>query len=278
MNIRTNTYPLIVLATVLFSFHLPLKAAEKPLAIIDSHIHYSHDAWQLFPPEVAVGILRDSGLKRAFVSSSSDEGTQKLYDIAPDFIVPVLRPYRKRGETGSWVYDETVIGMLEGLLKENTYAGIGEFHAFGDDIELPVLQAVIRLAAEYDIFLHAHSDANAVERIFKNDPKAIVLWAHSGFESTGEIRAMLEKHPNLWADLAFRSDYVLGSRLDPDWEALFNDFPDRFMLGTDTYTPERWYYVKEHNNWSREWLNDLPDELAQNIAYANAERLLAAKR
>ena len=278
MKLRTNITTACVMAACALVLHLPLNAAEKPLPIIDSHIHYSHDAWQVFPPEVAVGILRESGLKKAFVSSSDDEGTQKLYDIAPDFIVPVLRPYRKRGETRSWIYDETVIDMLEGLLKENTYAGIGEFHAFGEDIELPVLQAVIRLAAKYDIFLHAHSDADAVERIFKNDSKAVVLWAHSGFESAREVRAMLEKYPNLWADLAFRSDYVLGSRLDPDWEALFKDFPERFMLGTDTFTPERWYYVQEHNNWSRDWLNDLPNELAQNIAYANAERLLAAKR
>lgn len=253
---------------------------QKPseLQIIDSHIHYSSDAWQIFPPPVAVQILRDSGLRKAFVSSSSDEGTQKLYELAPEFIVPVLRPYRKRGETGSWKFDQTVIPMLTELLKENTYAGIGEFHAFGDDIDLPVLKAVVDLAKEHDIFLHAHSDAEFVSNIFERDPDAIVLWAHSGFTNTTEIRAMLDKYPNLWADLAFRSDYAYGSKVDEDWRALFTDHPDRFMLGTDTFTPERWYYVEAHNAWSREWLADLPKELAENIAYQNAENLLAAKR
>ncbi|MGH1440675.1 MAG: amidohydrolase family protein [Cellvibrionaceae bacterium] len=252
-------------------------ATEKNhnLVIIDSHIHYSHDAWEEFPPKEALKILQESGLKKAFVSSSSDEGTQKLYSLAPDFIVPVLRPYRERGETFSWKSDESVIGMLSNLLKQNTYLGIGEFHAFGKDMELPVLKSVIALAKQYGIFLHAHSDAEAVEGIFTENPKAIVLWAHAGFTNTEEIRSMLKKHPNLWADLAYREDYAYGSKVNEEWRQLFTEFPDRFMLGTDTYTPERWYYVNYHHKWSREWLSDLPKPLAENIAYRNAERLLA---
>lgn len=252
------------------------------LPIIDSHIHYSHDAWENLPPPKAVEVLRSAGLKRAFVSSSSDEGTQNLYAVAPDLIVPVLRPYRRRGETSSWVNDETVPAMLSELLEKNYYAGIGEFHAFGEQIELPVLQSVIALAKEYHIFLHAHSDSDAVERIFQHNPDAIVLWAHSGFSPADDVRVLLEKHPKLWADLAFRSDYVRstadGNVVDKEWQVLFTDFPKRFLLGTDTFTPERWYYVKENANWSRDWLNTLPKTLAENIAYRNAEDLLAATK
>ena len=51
-------------------------AAELPL--IDAHVHYSHDAWDGLPPKEAVAILRKAGLRRVLVSSSSDEGTQKL--------------------------------------------------------------------------------------------------------------------------------------------------------------------------------------------------------
>ncbi len=40
------------------------------------------------PPKAAITRLRDAGIKRALVSSSSDEGTQKLYAEAPDFIIP----------------------------------------------------------------------------------------------------------------------------------------------------------------------------------------------
>ena len=64
---------------------------------------------------------------------------------------------------------------------------------------------------------------------------------------------------------------------DPQWRALFLEFPDRFMGGTDTFSPERWYYVVDHAKWTRSWLDDLPSELAQKIAYLNAEALLAAR-
>ena len=45
------------------------------------------------------------------------------------------------------------------------------------------------------------------------------------------------------------------------------------MVGTDTPSPERWYYVVEHANFSRNWLAELPADVADNIAFRNAERL-----
>jgi len=68
-----------------------LRATEAPLPVFDAHLHYSHDAWERIPPKEAVALMRQAGLKRAMVSSSSDEGTQKLYAEAPDLVLPVLR-------------------------------------------------------------------------------------------------------------------------------------------------------------------------------------------
>ncbi|NQW09839.1 MAG: amidohydrolase family protein [Alphaproteobacteria bacterium] len=252
----------------------PTLAAE-PVPLIDAHIHYSHDAWDLLPPVDAVAALRAAGLKRAFVSSSSDEGTQKLYALAPDLIVPVLRPYRARGETSSWLRDDTVPTMLEALMQRNRYAGIGEFHVFSANADLPVMRAVVRLAAKHHVFLHLHGDAEAVERVFAQDPDARVLWAHSGFDQPEAIGALLAKYDHLWADLAFRSEHGADGTVPSVWRGLFDRFPDRFMIGTDTYTPERWYYVGPHATWTRAWLADLPPELARRIAYENAETLAA---
>ena len=59
---------------------------------------------------------------------------------------------------------------------------------------------------------------------------------------------------------------------------MFEQFPNRFMLGTDTYTPERWFYVEDHAATSRDWLQTLSPELRDQIAFKNAEQLLAATR
>ena len=49
--------------------------------------------------------------------------------------------------------------------------------------------------------------ADAVERMFKQNPEALVLWAHSGFEQVEKVRAMVTKHKTLWADVAHRTDH-----------------------------------------------------------------------
>jgi len=248
-------------------------ALSADLPIFDAHMHYSHDAWESVPPKAAIEILRKAGVKRALVSSSGDDGQQRLAALAPDLIIPELRPYRSRGEIGSWFRDESVIPYLEDRLKRYRYAGIGEFHLYGADADLPVPRRMVELARKHNLFLHAHSDVDAVERLIRQWPQARILWAHSGFDRPEKVREMLRKHRNLWCDLAFRTDHARGGKVAPDWRAAFLEFPDRFMVGTDTFTPERWHYVGEHASWSRQWLGDLPKDVAERIAWKNGETL-----
>jgi predicted TIM-barrel fold metal-dependent hydrolase len=261
----------LVFATASCLCTLPLQAAELP--IFDAHVHYSHDAAAQMPVKEAAAILRKAGLKRALVSSSGDEGTQALLAEAPDIVVPSLRPYRTRGELSTWTRDDSVVGFLEDRLRRHRYAAIGEFHLFGADAELPVPKRLVALAKQHKLVLHAHSDADAIGRLFQQDPQARILWAHSGFDRPEQIAAMLRKHKNLWCDLAFRSEHGGSGKVPAEWRALFNEFPDRFTVGTDTFTPERWHYIVEHANWSRAWLADLPPALAERIAWRNAEAL-----
>ena len=258
-------------ALVCLAASVGVRAAELP--VFDAHMHYSHDAWEVVPPKAAIELLRKAGVRRALVSSSNDDGNQKLYAEAPDLILPSLRPYRSRGETSSWVREPAVVQYLETRLAKYRYVAMGEFHLYGADAELPVPRRMVELARQHNLVLHAHSDVDAVERLFKQWPQAKILWAHSGFDSPERVREMLRKHRNLWCDLAFRSDHGAGGKPSPEWRAAFLEFPDRFMVGTDTFTPERWPFVVEHANWSRAWMKDLPAEVAEKIAYRNGEAL-----
>ena len=157
---------LVVSATTLLSACIPRGGGHAELPLFDAHIHYNHDAWEKTSPKEAITLLRQAGVVRALVSSSSDEGTQKLYAEAPDLIVPELRPYRKNGETSSWIHDDSVLAYLEERLKWHKYVAIGEFHVSGADADLPVVRRVVQLAKQHGLMLHAHSDADAVERLF----------------------------------------------------------------------------------------------------------------
>lgn len=249
-------------------------AVGLPMPIFDAHIHFSHDAAERFSAKEAIGILRKAGLKRAMVSSSDDAGTHKLRAAAPDLILPSLRPYRRRGEISTWMNDPSVVTFLEDRLKRWRWVAIGEFHLYGDAAEKPVPRRMIDLAKRNNLLLHAHSDADAVDRIFKQWPGARVLWAHAGFVDPDDVAIMLKKHKNLWADLAFRSEHASGGKVEEGWRKLFTAFPTRIMVGTDTFAPERWHYVIEHANWTRGWLKDLPTDLAQNVAWRNGEAMI----
>ncbi|HTT10947.1 MAG TPA: amidohydrolase family protein [Burkholderiaceae bacterium] len=246
-------------------------AAELP--IFDAHVHYSQDAWESVPPKIAIDLLRKAGIRRALVSNSKDAGNQMLIAEAPDLILSSLRPYRARGEISTWVRNETVIRHLEERLAKYRYVAIGEYHLYGADADLPVPRRMIELAKQHELVLHSHSDADAIEREFRQWPAARILRAHSGFDAPARIREMLRKYPNLWCDLAFRTDHAPGGQLDADWRALFTEFPDRFTVGTDTFTPERWPYIVEHAKYSRQWLAQLPAPIAERIAWRDGETL-----
>ena len=260
-------------AALLISLVVGSPAYAADLPIFDAHLHYSHDAWETLPPRDAIAILRKAGLKRALISSSGDDGQQRLHAEAPDLVLRSLRPYRSRGDVSTWVRDETVPAYLEERLKKFRYVAVGEFHLYGADADLPVPRRLVQLAKQHGLVLHAHSDTDAVERLFKQWPEAKILWAHSGFDRPEKVRETLRRHPNLWADLAFRSDHGSGGKVNPEWRAAFMEFPGRFMVGTDSFTPERWHYIVEHANWSRQWLGDLPPDVAERIAWKNGDAL-----
>ena len=250
------------------------RAAGAPLPIFDAHIHFSHDAAERLSAGDAVAILEKAGLKRALVSSSGDAGTRALHAAAPDLVLPSLRPYRRRGEIGRWVDDPSVIDFLEDRLKRFKWVAVGEFHLFAAQTDKAVPRRMIELARQHNLLLHAHSDAGAVDEIFAQWPDARVLWAHAGFVGPDVVGPMLGKHAKLWTDLAFRSEHAHSGRVDDDWRSLFAAFPDRVMVGTDTFTPERWHYVVQHADWTREWLTDLPPDLAEKIAWRNGEAMI----
>jgi hypothetical protein len=124
-----------------------------------------------------------------------------------------------------------------------------------------------------------HADDEAVEILMRHNPRAKVIWAHTGFGlASDRVSAMLAKYPKLWGELSYRGGIVDGGgRLTPEWRGLFERYPDRFLLGSDTWIHERWYGYDTIMKNYRAWLVQLPPEQARRIAHGNAERLFGGK-
>ncbi len=251
----------------------PADPAQE-FAIFDTHLHYSRDSWDYYTPEAVLTILDRAGVRRALVSSTPDDGTLRLYEKAPTRIVPILRPYRNRGDIGAWFQDPEVLAYVEKRLETGIYKGIGEFHLFGGQTTTPVVKRIVELAVQKNLVLHAHSDDRAVEELFALNPGVKILWAHAGMSAGPEVVGrLLERYPTLWVELALRTDVAPGGRLDPAWRALFLHHPQRFMVGTDTWIPSRWEALPGYLDDVRGWLRQLPRDVADQIAFDNAARL-----
>lgn len=274
-NLRRCT--LFFLASLLLAT-LPAGARE-PLPLFDAHIHFSAGATSIYTPAAAMQILDSAGIRTAILSSTPNDGTLALHDAYPNRFIPFLRPYRKTRnlsewgeERRSWYKDPQTVPFLEQELKRGIFHGIGEFHVDGHEVDTPVMRELVMLAKKHGLWLMAHSDADAIEKLFTFDPKAKILWAHTGMsESPERVAQLLERHPLLYGELSYRSGVSGG--LSAEWRALLLRFPERFVYGSDTWVPSRWDDVKTLTSEARGWLATLPASVAENIAHKNAERL-----
>ena len=74
---------LLVLFLSIWAVVAQAEQQTNPLPIFDAHIHYSHDVWDAISAKDAIRRLKAAGVKRATVSSSSDDGTHMLYQEDP---------------------------------------------------------------------------------------------------------------------------------------------------------------------------------------------------
>lgn len=247
--------------------------ADERLAIFDTHLHYSQDAWATYGPEAIVETLETANVVRALVSSTPDDGTLKLYRHDPARFVPILRPYRAGVGSSIWHWDAETPAYLAKRLAHGVHRGIGEFHLFDDAAaRTPVVRQVAAMAVARGIMLHVHSGAGPVRVLFEIEPGLTILWAHAGMSAPPvEIGALLERYPRLIVELSFRAGEIApGGRLDPEWRELFTRHPERFMIGSDTYVTPRWGFYPAIIDEHRRWLAQLPAPLAKAIAHGNA--------
>ena len=275
MRPRIVRLALLAFAAALLAIGGAPRAQTADLPIFDTHIHYSAPDWSEYPEDRILGILQTAGIRRALVSSTPDDGTIKLYQKDPKRIVPILRPYRTREDIGHWWQDPSVIPYLESRLALKVHKGIGEFHLFGGQTSTPVIKRLTEIVLREGIYLHAHSDELAIVELFTLEPRLRVIWAHAGMSSGPQaVGALLDRYQTLWVDLAIRNgDVAPGGVLDPGWRAVFMRHSDRFLAGTDTWVTSRWEALPGSVTEVRTYLNQLPREVAEKIAYKNAERL-----
>lgn len=138
-------------------------------------------------------------------------------------------------------------------------------------------------------------DWPSFDALYAAFPGVTFIWPHAGFGSAGQVETVLASRPNVVVTLSKKekdpdsvTDKNLQAELGPaivdecgailaDWRGLLEKYPDRFLFATDAHKDQRWLkYEKVVERW-RAILGQLPDPLAERIAWRNAERVYAAR-
>jgi hypothetical protein len=249
--------------------------AQQPLKIFDAHLHYNQEPTPLYDLNTVLEIFRRNDVTGILATSRPNKGTHQLADTKALWVVPFIRPYRTRADIQTWFNDPAIYALIQDEYKRGYYRGVGEFHVYGKSAATEWVKKIVDFAVERDLWLHAHCDEEALLILFGHNPKARIIWAHTGFSTApSRVATLLETHPGLIGELSYRGGITEGGgKLTDDWRALFGKHSQRFLIGSDTWINERWFNYDSIFKEYRGWLAQLPEAQAKNIAHANAERL-----
>jgi hypothetical protein len=205
--------------------------------------------------------------------------------------------------------DRNAVDHVERMLAlyPNFWQGIGEVFLRHDELtaltygETPrgtsdAFSRLLDLGAARNLPVLVHSDIGAawlekpdfldeIEAAVRAHPKTRVIWAHAGISRrivipnhTEILRRMLAQYSNLTIDLSwviFDQEIAPGGVLDRKWPALIEEYPGRFVIGSDTvgffaqYKPtlQRYYVL----------LDALKPATARKVAHDNFLALLPAR-
>ncbi len=263
----------IVLLLLVFPFASAVNAA---LPLFDAHLHYNEEDARTFTPRTIDDILQANNIRHALITSRPPQRVQSLYEQAPERIVPFLGVYEQFTDKQNWHQDTTLPARVARQLETGTWYGMGELHIFAEHRRSPVLRQLVQLARQHRLPLLMHADPAVIDTIYDIEPGVRVIWAHAGAYPYPDLLAdYLQRYPNLSVDLSVRNERIAPyGKLDDQWYELFIRYPDRFLVGVDTFSTSRWREYSTITRTIRGWLQQLPQNVAKQLAYHNARSLL----
>jgi len=182
------------------------------------------------------------------------------------------------------------------------------------------MEFVFQLSSETGIPFSLHHEAEddllpELERMLAKYPKAKVIWDHVGrnrnpeiwkkFRKADAVREFLSKYPNLYFDFlpsrpgskykyngkgygsegyveGIMYDYSSGGvSLDAEWKKVIEEFPDRFVLGSDANTGGGLAKFEKYDKVTYIYrdiiLKGVKKDVAEKIAFKNAWKLMTGK-
>jgi len=230
-------------------------ASSNAFAFADAHVH-------LNDPAAWIGLMDEAGMDWSIALAGRDIGNAGLLLAAaqwPGRIRPFLSVSPEHAEfRRSWeADDETLMPVVDSLLNAGGFWGIGEisvthfpstgFPEADFDPNGKTMRGLFLLARKHGVPIMVHVELTRLrefETILTDFSDVTVIWAHGGYTPLFLATRLLDRHPNLiyelsartWANHPRSPDYTIlrnGREVWPEWLALIEAMPTRFVVGTD---------------------------------------------
>jgi predicted TIM-barrel fold metal-dependent hydrolase len=241
--------------TLVFALLAGAAGANEPLPFIDAHVHLNDTAMQL-------EMMDRHGATQAVVFWGGRSDNDTVADAArrhPQRFIPFasISPERTAYRP-LWERDDAaLLAQLDALLATGRYRGIGEISAVHDaaagfaatDFSPtgPMMTGILALARKHRVPVIVHVEITRLAELstlLERYPDVPVIWAHGGYTPLVIAQRLLARHPNLTYELSARTwpvhprspDYTIlrdGENVWPQWLALIEAQPKRFIVGTD---------------------------------------------
>jgi len=274
------------------------RSAAPMIPFADAHVHLNDLAMQL-------ALMDRWGATHAVVfwgGRSSNDSVAEAAKRHPDRLIPFasISPERSIYRPGWSADDPALLAQLDALLATGLYKGIGEISAahfpasgFAETDYSPTgatMTGIMTLARKYrlPVMVHVESTRMAeLQQMLERFPEVPVIWAHGGYTPLFLARRLLDRHPNLHYELSARTwprhprspDYTVlrdGQNVWPEWLALIEAQPHRFLIGTDashrSADAEAMKFASVQN-----FLGQLAPEARELVARGNLLRLVGMK-
>ena len=267
---------------------------------VDAHSHLKAD----FSPPIGdlIGLYDRAGVRGVLLFGEPWALATDARDRYPSRVVPFLAEGYANAvhPHSSYVNPEglaqllganVVRGLGEVILRHSPYqlgaaGGYASAPANNVPADHPALLEAYRLAGRHGVAVNVHQEwffGEELERGLRAAPETTFVWAHAGHGPPDAVRPLLERNPNLMADLSARTPWIgpgtvllrPNGALDPAWSALLHDRADRFVVGLDLFVPAHYQsgYVDQTVAYYRGLLGQLDPQVARLIGHQNAERI-----
>lgn len=272
-----------------------VSAADYNGPLLDAHLHYNDEAQGPHPLDDVLARMKRNGVRAIVANSRPNDGTKALAAAgaktraAGVTVVPFIRLYRNRADYDGWFADESIYQMVLAEFARGTeagpYRGIGEFHLYNSANANGAVARKLMLFAEANrLAVLAHVDDAAIDLLMAHTQsrgQALrLIWAHTGIGGApvARVDALMARYPQLMGELSYRPGLTCeDGKLCPEWRALLLKYPDRFMIGSDTWVNARWQYYDELMKGYRTWLGELPADVARRIAWDNGAAIFGLR-